>query len=107
MYDGIPRHKVFISYYHNDDQYYKNELLRQNELSGDYAFVDWSVHENEIDYTDLTSERIRQIIRDYYIKDATVLLLLFGENSKHRKHIDWEIHAAMFNTKKIHKWAYS
>lgn len=100
MYDDIPRHKVFISYYHNEDQYYKNELLRQNEFSGYDAFVDWSVHEKEIDDTDLTSERIRQIIRDDYIKDATVLILLCGENSKHRKHIDWEIHAAMFNTKK-------
>ena len=31
-------------------------------------------------------------------KEATVMILLCGENTKTRKHIDWEIHAAMFNT---------
>lgn len=100
MYDSTPRHKVFISYYHVDDQWYKGELLRQNEASGYDVFWDWSVHEDEIDDTYLTSERIRQIIRDDYIKDSTVLILLCGENSRHRKHIDWELHAAMFNTQK-------
>jgi hypothetical protein len=100
MNERIPRHKVFISYYHADDQRYKDELLRQNEVSGDAIFLDWSVHEDEIDDTYLTSEQIRQIIRDDYIKDSTVLILLCGENSRYRKHIDWEIHSAMFNTQK-------
>lgn len=92
----IARHKVFISYYHKDDQYYKNELLRQNERFG--LFQDYSVHENEIDDTGKSPERIRQIIRDDYIQDATVLILLCGKNTKYRKHIDWELHAAMFDT---------
>lgn len=99
---NIPRHKVFISYYHEDDQYYKNQLINMKEYS-DYGFLqsifeDYSVHENEIDDTGLSSERIRQIIRDNYIREATVLILLCGQNTKRRKHIDWEIHAAMFNT---------
>ena len=99
----IPRHKVFISYYHADDQEYKNQLIDTNNLYksfGNAIFVDYSVHEDEIDDTDLTSEQIRQIIRDDYIKDATVLILLCGENTKTRKHIDWELHAAMFDTQK-------
>lgn len=92
----ISKHKVFISYYHKEDQNYKNELLRLNSIYD--IFDDNSVHENDIDDTGLTSERIRQIIRDDYIQDATVLILLCGQNSKKRKHIDWEIHAAMFDT---------
>lgn len=100
MHDIISRHKVFISYFHADDQWYKNELLRQNEALERDIFLDWSVHEDEIDDTDITSERIRQIIRDDYVKDSTVLILLCGENSRYRKHIDWEIHAAMFDTQK-------
>lgn len=100
MTDNTPRHKVFISYYHTDDQWYKDELLRQNVTSGSGIFLDLSVHEDEIDDTYLTNERIRQIIRDDYIKDSTVLILLCGENTRYRKHIDWEIHAAMFNTQK-------
>lgn len=99
----IPRHKVFISYYHQDDQQYKDYLINMQELNPQTwqrqsIFEDYSVHENEIDDTDLTSEQIRCIIRDEYIKDATVLILLCGQNTKKRKHIDWEIHAAMYNS---------
>lgn len=99
----IPRHKVFISYYHHDDQYYKNKLISFKEINPNTRqqqsiFEDYSVHENEIDDTGLSSEQIRCIIRDEYIKDATVLLLLCGQNTKRRKHIDWEIHAAMYDS---------
>lgn len=99
----IPRHKVFISYYHHDDQYYKDKLISINELNPktwqtQSIFEDYSVHENEIDDTGLSSENIRCIIRDDYIKDSTVLILLCGQNTKRRKHIDWEIHAAMYDS---------
>lgn len=98
----IPRHKVFISYYHQDDQYYKNRLISMKEVNqngvSQSIFDDYSVHEDEIDDTGLSSEQIRRIIRDEYIKNATVLILLCGKNTKRRKHIDWEIHAAMFHT---------
>lgn len=98
----IPRHKVFISYYHQDDQYYKDRLISMKEVNqngvSQSIFDDYSVHEDEIDDTGLSSEQIRRIIRDEYIKDATVLILLCGKNTKRRKHIDWEIHAAMFHT---------
>lgn len=101
----IPRHKVFISYYHHDDQAYKDILINMQELNPDTwqlqsIFEDCSVHENEIDDTGLTSEQIRCIIRDEYIKDATVLILLCGQNTRKRKHIDWEIHAAMYDSEK-------
>ena len=99
----IKRHRVFISYYHKDDQLYKNRLINMTEF--DFAtmryqsiFEDCSVHENEIDDTGLYSEQIRRIIRDEYIKDATVLILLCGQNTRRRKHIDWEIHAAMYDS---------
>lgn len=101
----ISKHKVFISYYHKDDQCYKNQLINMCEVNPETLecqslFDDYSVHENEIDDTGLTSEQIRRIIRDEYIKDATVLILLCGQNTKKRKHIDWEIHAAMYNSEK-------
>lgn len=101
----VPRHKVFISYYHHDDQIYKDILINMQELNSETwqlqsIFEDCSVHENEIDDTGLTSEQIRCIIRDEYIKDATVLILLCGQNTRKRKHIDWEIHAAMYDSDK-------
>ena len=100
---SIPRHKVFISYYHDDDQDYKNYLIGMTEFNQDTwrnqsIFDDYSVHEDEIKDEGLSAEQIRCIIRDDYIKDATVLILLCGENTKYRKHIDWEIHAAMYDS---------
>ena len=98
---NIPRHKVFISYYHADDQFYKDYLINMKEYDNynyQSIFDDYSVHEDEIDDTGLTSEQIRRIIRDDYIRDATVLILLCGRNTKRRKHIDWEIHAAMYDS---------
>jgi hypothetical protein len=100
---NIPRHKVFISYYHEDDQDYKDALIQMRAF--DYSrgqhvsiFDDYSVHEDEIDDTYMTDEEIRCEIRDGYIKHATVLVLLCGANTSKRKHIDWEIHAAMYDS---------
>ena len=99
----IERHKVFISYYHFDDQYYKNKLIEMNhfnfeKLKYESIFEDYSVRNGDIDDTFMTSEQIRRKIRDEYIKDATVLILLCGKNTKKRKHVDWEIHAAMYDS---------
>lgn len=100
---SIDRHKVFISYYHRDDQFYKDEIIKMREWNyekGQFQsiFEDYSVHENEIDDTGLTPEQIRRIIRDDYIRDATVLVLLCGANTKRRKFIDWELQAAMYDS---------
>lgn len=89
------KHKVFISYHHASDELYRDHLLR---LSHHYdLFDDYSVRIGEID-DNLPAESIRVKIRDSYIKNATVLILLCGLETKNRKHVDWEIHAAMFNT---------
>lgn len=94
----ISRHKVFISYYHDDDQLYKDEIIKWNKIYN--LFDDYSVNDGDIDDTYLTDEEIRVKIRDEYIKDATVLILLCGCNTKYRKFIDWELHAAMYDTEK-------
>ncbi len=89
--------KVFISFYHKDDQFYKNDLIDLNNQC--HMFVDNSVDTGDIDDSQMTDEQIRIKIRDEYIKDTDVFVLLCGKNTKHRKHIDWEIHAAMYKNK--------
>lgn len=88
--------RVFISYYHKNDQGYKNELITLNKQY--HMFIDNSVDIGDIDDEYMTDEQIRVKIRDEYIKDSDVLILLCGRNSKHRKHIDWELHAAMYKS---------
>lgn len=94
----IPTHRVFISYYHHDDQFYKDTIIAWNKVWG--LFDDWSVNDGDIDDTYMSDEQIRLKIRDEYIKDATVLVLLCGRNTKHRKFIDWELHASMYDSEK-------
>lgn len=88
--------KVFISFYHDDDQCFKDELISFNNKF--HMFVDNSVDTGDIDDSQMSDEQIRIKIRDDYIKDTDVFVLLCGKNTKHRKHIDWEIHAAMYKS---------
>ncbi len=89
-------HKVFISYHHHHDQFYKDELIRQNSFHN--TFIDRSVSDGDIP-DNLPNERIRQIIRDDYLQDSTVTILLLGNQTKYRKHIDWELKSSMIDGK--------
>ena len=89
-------HRVFISYHHVNDQYYKNELVRIGKEHG--IFEDWSVGIDEID-DDLPDEKIREIIRDDYLRFSTVTILLVGTETKYRKHVDWEVYSSMYDGK--------
>jgi len=89
-------HRVFISYHHRNDQFYKEKLLRANIESP--IFIDCSVDTGDIS-DDLDDQTIRQIIRDDYLKDTTVTILLVGTETKNRKHIDWELYSSMFDGK--------
>ena len=95
-------HKVFISYHHKNDQFYKEALLRMNNLHkqiyGSYMFIDRSADTGNIS-EELTDEMIRQKIRDEYLQDSTATILLLGTETKYRKHIDWEIYSSMHNGK--------
>lgn len=66
--------KVFISFYHDDDQCFKDELIRLNNKYG--IFIDNSVDTGDIDDSQMTDEQIRVKIRDNYIKDTDVFVLL-------------------------------
>jgi len=87
-------HKVFISYHHANDQWYKEELLRINQINS--IFIDGSVDTGDIS-DDMTDESIRQKIRDEYLRDTSVTILLVGTDTKGRKHIDWEIYSSMID----------
>ena len=83
-------HKVFISYYHKDDKYYRN---RFEELFG-HLFISKSVEPGDIDL-DVSTEYIKRLIQQNYITDTSVLVVLAGPKTYCRKHVDWEISAAL------------
>ena len=84
------RHKVFLSYYHKDDQYYRN---RFEKLFG-HLFISKSVEPGDID-TDVSTEYIKRLIQQNYIEDTSVLVVLVGPKTYGRKHVDWEISATL------------
>jgi len=89
-------HRVFISYHHANDQAYKDALLQFNAERR--IFEDGSVDTGEID-DNLDDDTIREKIRDEYLKDTSVTIVLVGTETKQRKHVDWEIYSSMFDGK--------
>ena len=89
------RHKVFISYHHGRDESYKSYFCKK--VGSD--FVDKSVEEGDID-KNLNIETIRRKIRDEFIADASVTVVLIGKCTWQRKHVDWEIGSSLRCTKK-------
>ena len=88
-----PRHKVFVSFHH-DDQVYKDLFVRMMEGE----LVDESLGDGDINDTNLATETIRQYIRDGFIRDATVTVVLIGPRTWQRKHVDWEIGSSLRDT---------
>ena len=87
-------HKVFISYHHAYDQWYKEELVRIGDVFN--IFIDKSVDTGDIS-DNLSDEQIRIKIRDEYLRDSTVTILLAGKETRNRKHIDWELYSSMID----------
>ena len=80
---NITKRKTFLSYYHKDEQYKK-----YYENLFDDLIVNKSVQKGDID-SDHSDEYIKQLY------DTTVLVVLLGAKTKHRKHVDWEISGAL------------
>jgi hypothetical protein len=86
----IAKHKIFLSYFHKEDQYYKN---RFELLFGD-IFINKSVGDGDID-SDVSTDYIKRLIQEDYVRDASVIIVLVGRNTWCRRHVDWEISAAL------------
>ena len=90
------KHKVFISYHHKNDEYYKEQFI-QNFTNLFDGFLSKAVEEGDINPL-LPTDTIRQQIRDNFIRDATVTIVLIGKETWKRKHIDWEISSSIRQT---------
>lgn len=84
------KHKVFISFYHHDDECYKKEIER---LFGE-RMISKSVQDGEYD-PDNSDEYVKRLIREDKISDSSVVVVLCGPNTWRRKHVDWEIYAGL------------
>lgn len=90
------RHKVFVSYHHANDQYYREEFEKLFVYNHDIMLTN-SVQMGDIN-PNLRTETIRQKIRDEYLRDSTVTIVLIGTETWKRKHVDWEIGSSIRDT---------
>lgn len=83
------KHKIFVSF-HNADQEYRtkfDELFNEHFISMSVDFGDIEP-ENDDDY-------IKRLIQVEHIVNSSVVFALYGAETYKRKHVDWEISAAL------------
>lgn len=87
------KHKVFVSYHHENDEKYRN--LFENIFGSIY--VSKSVDLGDIE-SNLKTDTIRRKIRDEFLRDSTVTVVLVGKETWKRKYVDWEISSSIRHT---------
>ena len=86
------KHKVFVSFHH-EDQISKDRFV---QMMGD-DIVDKSIEDGDIDDLAMV-DTVRRNIRDNFIADATVTVVLIGRCTWQRKYVDWEIGSSLSHT---------
>lgn len=86
------KHKVFVSYHHENDQL-KADYLRDVYGKDNAIFSDKSLEEALP--SSWSNEEILSEIRTKHLADSTVTIVLIGSESAGRKWIDWEINASL------------
>lgn len=86
----LTKRKTFVSYYHRANQSFKDKFIN---LTSD-LIINKSVNDGDIS-SNVSDEYIKQLIQKGYLSDTTVLIVLLGQKTKCRKHVDWEISGAL------------
>lgn len=83
------KHKIFVSF-HNTDQIYRQNF---DQLFGDH-FISMSVDFGDIE-PENDDDYIKRLIQNDHIINSSVVFALYGAETYKRKHVDWEISAAL------------
>ena len=89
------RHKVFISYYYEDDEVWKDRFIR---MMGE-RIVDKSVKVGDIVDVNIPIDEALRQVREEHLAEATVTVVLIGPRTWQRKFVDWEIGATLRDTR--------
>jgi MTH538 TIR-like domain (DUF1863) len=86
-----PKRKVFVSYHHEQDQFWANRFTAQ--FSDQYeVFQDQSL-DDEVDSDD--AEYVNRAIREDYIYGSSITIVLCGSETWKRRYVDWEIRSTL------------
>lgn len=90
------RHKVFISYHHADKEEVDKFIEDFDDKHDVFIARALGMSDDIINSTD-TSYVMRRI-RELYLKDSTVTIVLIGKCTRTRRYVDWEIQASLRNS---------
>lgn len=86
------RRKVFISYYHGD-QDAVNKFVK--DFSGIFIPKTVGVKDGDFDFDSQDPQYIMRKIREQKLEDSTVTIVLIGNCTHSRRYVDWEIKTSL------------
>lgn len=88
-------HKVFISYHHKDQAQVDNFVKTYDTEAGAFIARGLGIEmaDDIIDSDD--TDYVMRKIRERYIKDSTVTIVLIGNETWSRRYVDWEIQSSL------------
>lgn len=92
MYYYDIKRKVFISYYHGDQEAV-NKFVR--DFGDVFIPKTVGVKDGDFDFVSNNPEYIMRRIREEKLGDSTVTIVLIGECTHSRRYVDWEIKASL------------
>lgn len=90
-YSGV-RRKVFISHYGADREAVRNFIDKWNEV---FIAKELGVYDEEDFINSTDGDYVMSKIREDYLSDSTVTIVLLGTCTHSRRYIDWEIKSSL------------
>ena len=91
MYNNT-RRKVFISYYHGDQEAVNKFVSDYSDI---FIFKTVGVVDGDFDFDSNNPQYIMRRIREEKLQDSTVTIVLIGSCTHSRRYVDWEIKASL------------
>jgi hypothetical protein len=91
------KRRIFVSFHHADEVY----RVAFDQNYGEH-FISMSVDDGDIDSED-SDEHIKRLIQEEHIINSSVVVALYGAQTRNRKHVDWEIYGGLASKVGGHK----
>jgi hypothetical protein len=94
---GDVRHKVFISYHHADADEVNEFIEKFDDIDDVFICRALGAGMNDDIIDSTNTDYVMRRIRELYLKDSTVTIVLIGKCTRTRRYVDWEIQASLRN----------
>ncbi|NTV49240.1 MAG: TIR domain-containing protein [Geobacteraceae bacterium] len=89
------RHKVFITYHHADQEEVNDFITTFSDERNVFISRVLGVDMEESIISSTDTDYVMKRIRELYLKDSTVTIVLMGKCTWARRYVDWEIQSSL------------